>query len=125
MNGLKTKKSATARVRNLASIAMLFGAIFVISVLPAHAQQEIDPTWYDPMPVAAAVHSTQATASAHVLQPVVTHRYLQASTQVSQTVQSRKEHAKTAQSDSIASNATENTRILAADKKTTLIASSK
>lgn len=129
MNGLRVNESkingskVTNRLRTLASIAILSGAIFTIFLLPAYGQQEIDPTWYDPMPIAAAVHPAQAAASAHVLQPVVTHRYLQANNQVSQTAQNGNSRAKNANSDRSVTSAAENTRTLAANKKTTLIAS--
>jgi len=43
-----------------AFMAMLFGAIFTILLLPAYGQQEVDPTWYDPWaPNTATVHSAQ------------------------------------------------------------------
>jgi len=42
-------------------MAMLFGAIFTILLLPAYGQQEVDPTWYDPWaaPTTAVVHPSQ------------------------------------------------------------------
>ena len=47
-------------------IAMLFGAIFTMLLLPAYGQQEVDPTWYDPSPSNVAVaHSSQPAAVAH------------------------------------------------------------
>jgi hypothetical protein len=133
MNGLK----AIARLRNLASIAMLSGAIFTIFLVPAYGQQEIDPTWYDPTPSAAApVDTAQAQAqapaqpltTAHALQPIVTHRYLPANNHVSQAAHSGNLRAKNAKSDRSVTGAARNTQTLAADKKPmlpTLIASGK
>ena len=34
--------------RSLASLVMLLGATFTILLLPAYAQQEVTPSWYDP-----------------------------------------------------------------------------
>ena len=59
------------RSRVLASMAMLFGAIFTILLLPAYGQQEVDPTWYDPWaaPNAAVVHPAQPPAAIHLAHP--------------------------------------------------------
>lgn len=130
MNGTRVNESkmngskVINRLRALASIAILSAAICTIFLLPAYGQQEVDPTWYDPMPATAGVHSAQAATTAHALQPVVTHRYLR-NNQVSQTAQNSNSRAKNAKSDRSATSAAENTQTLAANKKTTLIASSK
>jgi hypothetical protein len=76
MNELKS----IGRSRVLASMAMLFGAIFTIMLLPAYGQQEVDPTWYDPWaaPAAAVAHPGQPLAVAHSSKPpIATHRYQQ------------------------------------------------
>jgi hypothetical protein len=74
MNGSK----GIGRCRVLASTAMLFGAIFTILLLPAYAQQDVNPDWYDPAPNAAVVHPAQPAAAVHSSQPpVATHRYQQ------------------------------------------------
>jgi hypothetical protein len=74
MNGSK----GIGRCRVLASTAMLFGAIFTILLLPASAQQDVNPDWYDPAPSAAVVHPAQPAAAVHSSQlPVATHRYQQ------------------------------------------------
>jgi hypothetical protein len=75
MNGSKN----IGRCRVLASMAMLSGAMFTILLLPAYAQQDVSPDWYDPAPNAAAVHPAQPAGVAHSSQPpVATHRYQQA-----------------------------------------------
>ena len=76
------------RSRFLASIAMLFGAIFTILLLPAYGQQEVDPAWYDPWAApstaVAVAHPSQPPAIVHSSQPsVATERYQQKSTTVS------------------------------------------
>ena len=74
MNGSK----GIGRCRVLASMAMLSGAMFTILLLPAYAQQDVSPDWYDPAPNAAAVHPAQPAGVAHSSQPpVATHRYQQ------------------------------------------------
>jgi hypothetical protein len=74
-----TGSKGIGRSRVLASMAMLFGAIFTILLLPAYGQQEVDPTWYDPAPntVANAVPSTGPNAVVvHSSQPAVAfHRH--------------------------------------------------
>src|SRR5216683_5426071 len=68
------------RCRVPAFMAMLFGAIFTILLLPAYGQQEVDPTWYDPWaaPTTAVVHPSQPPAVVPSSQPpVATHRYQQ------------------------------------------------
>src|SRR5208282_5638223 len=68
------------RSRVLASMAMLFGAIFTILLLPAYGQQDVDPTWYDPWaPAAAVVNPAQPPAVAHLAQsPLPALQYRQA-----------------------------------------------
>lgn len=76
------------RCRVLASIGMLFGAIFTILLLPAYGKQEVDPTWYDPWaaPNTVVVHPSQPPAAAHSSQPpVATHRHQQMVKPVSST----------------------------------------
>jgi hypothetical protein len=71
MNGSKL------RCRVLASMAMLSGAMFTILLLPAYAQQDVSPDWYDPAPNAAAVHPAQPGVAHSSQPPVATHRYQQ------------------------------------------------
>jgi hypothetical protein len=74
MNGSKS----IGRRRVLASMAMLCGAIFTIMLLPAYAQQDVNPDWYDPTPNAAVVHPAQPPAVVQSSQPpIATHRYQQ------------------------------------------------
>jgi hypothetical protein len=74
MNGSKS----IGRCRIMASMAMMFGAIFTIMLLPAYAQQDVSPDWYDPAPNATVVHPAQPPAVAHSSQPpAATHRYQQ------------------------------------------------
>jgi hypothetical protein len=54
--------------RVTAFMAMLFGAIFTILLLPAYGQQEVDPTWYDPWTPNAVAHSAQPQTFAHPVQ---------------------------------------------------------
>jgi hypothetical protein len=61
MNGSK----GMGRSRVLASMAMLFGAIFTIMMLPAYAQQDVNPDWYDPAPNAAVAQPAQPAAAVH------------------------------------------------------------
>src|SRR5260370_4303770 len=61
------ESSGISRSRVPAFIAMLFGAIFTILLLPAYGQQEVDPTWYDPWagPTTAVVHPAQTPAGVY------------------------------------------------------------
>ena len=72
MNGSKS----IGRCRVLASMAMLFGAMFTILLLPAYGQQDVSPDWYDPAPNVAVVHPAQTAAAVHSSQlPAATHRF--------------------------------------------------
>jgi hypothetical protein len=46
-------------------MAMLFGTVFTILLLPAYGQQEVDPSWYDPWatPGMASIHPSQSAAA--------------------------------------------------------------
>lgn len=57
------KRSSVSGQRVLASLVMLLGATFTILLLPAYAQQEVTPSWYDPWA------APNATAIAHAAQP--------------------------------------------------------
>jgi hypothetical protein len=59
--------------RILASVAVLFGAMVTILLVPAYGQQEVDPTWYDPWaaPNMLVVHSSQPAVALHQHQPTV------------------------------------------------------
>ena len=60
MKTIETKRMS----RNaLTSSAILLGAIFTLLLRPAYGQQEMDPTWYDPSPVAVVAHSAQPVAA--------------------------------------------------------------
>ena len=96
------------RSRVPAFMAMLFGAIFTILLLPAYGQQEVDPTWYDPWvapssaaPNTAVVHSSQP--------PVATHRYEQTVRSVSSTPATGKLRGKDTQFDQSRHNAARKT----------------
>jgi hypothetical protein len=62
-DAMKTIETKRMSRKALTSSAILLGAIFTILLLPAYGQQEVDPTWYDPSPVAAVVHSAQPVAA--------------------------------------------------------------
>ena len=99
---------AIGRSRVLASMAMLFGAIFTILLLPAYGQQEVDPTWYDPWaaPNAAVVHPAQPPAVVHLSQsPVATHRCQQTVRPLSPAADAGKFHVKDTQLDQNRHNA--------------------
>lgn len=78
-----TRSEGIGRCRVPAFMAMLFGAICTILLLPAYGQQEVDPTWYDPWaaPNTAVIPPSQPQAVVHSLhssQPSVdTHRHQQ------------------------------------------------
>ena len=96
------------RSRVLASMAMLFGAIFTILLLPAYGQQEVDPTWYDPWaaPNAAVVPPAQPPAVIHRSQsPVATHQYQQTDRSVSPAADAGKSRVKDTQLDQSRHNA--------------------
>jgi hypothetical protein len=94
MNGSKS----IGRCRVLASMAMLFGAMFTIWLLPAYGQQDVSPDWYDPAPNAAAVHSAQPVAVMHSSKPpVATHRYQQTVRSVSKAPDAGKHRVSDAQ----------------------------
>ena len=96
MNALK----GMGRCKVLASTAMLSGAIFTIMLLPAQAQQDVNPDWYDPAPSAAPVHPAQPAAVAHSSQPpVVARRYQQTVKSMSPAPDARKLRVKDAQLD--------------------------
>jgi len=97
-----TGSKGIGRSRVLASMAMLFGAIFTILLLPAYGQQEVDPTWYDPWaaPNAAVVPPAQPPAVIHRSQsPVATHWYQQTDRSVLPAVDAGKSRVKDTQLD--------------------------
>jgi hypothetical protein len=85
MNGSK----AISPRRVLTFIAMLSAAMVTTLLVPAHAQQEVDPTWYDPYAVPNTVAqvvpaAVTNTVVAHSSQPAVAfHRHRAAVTTVS------------------------------------------
>ena len=64
------------RCKNRASLAILLGALFTIFMLPASAQQDVAPSWYDPWaaPNTAVAHPAPAPAVAHSTPPLVQDR---------------------------------------------------
>ena len=50
--------------RALASMAMLSGAMLTLLLVPAYAQQDVSPDWYDPAPSAAIAHPVKPAAVA-------------------------------------------------------------
>jgi hypothetical protein len=94
---MKPSKSNSRRV--LAFMAVVLGAMLTTMLLPAHAQQEIDPTWYDPYAVhdatAKAAPSAATTVALHTPQPaVVFHRHAAAVKTVSSAPGAGKLHEK-------------------------------
>ncbi len=67
------RSKAILRSRILASAAIMLGAIFTVLLVPAYGQQEVDPTWYDPMPNTATAQPAQAAAVVHAPQVTVSH----------------------------------------------------
>ena len=94
-----SKSKGIGRCRILASTAMLSGAIFTIMLLPAQAQQDVNPDWYDPAPSAAPVHPAQPAAVAQSSQPTVAvhHRLQQTAKSTSPVADTKKVHVKDAQ----------------------------
>lgn len=64
------------RSKGLASLAILLGALFTIFLIPASAQQDVSPNWYDPWaaPSAAVAHPVPAPAVADSTPPLVQNR---------------------------------------------------
>lgn len=83
---MKRSKGMT-RGKGLALMAMLYGAMLTIMLLPAYGQ-EVDPTWYDPWaaPNTAVVHTPQP--------PVAIHRHTATLKRVLATRNSQKHQAK-------------------------------
>lgn len=79
---------------------MLFGAICTALLTPAYGQQEVDPTWYDPVPNTAVAQPAQAGAVVHTSQPAASVHGQQATTQsASATSNAAKSHAKDKQAN--------------------------
>lgn len=76
MNG----STGIGRRKGLASLAILLGAIFTMFLLPASAQQDVAPSWYDPWaaPAPAVAHPAPAPAVARSTPPLVQNRLQQA-----------------------------------------------
>jgi hypothetical protein len=62
--------------KGLASLAILLGAIFTLLLLPAYAQQDVAPSWYDPWasPKVSVAHPAQAPAVVQSAPPLASHR---------------------------------------------------
>jgi len=102
MNGLKG-----IGCRALASMAMLSGAIFILLLVPAYAQQDVNPDWYDPAPSAAVVYPVQPVPVAQSSQlPAASHRLQQTAKSVSPAVNMANSHVKGARLDQSVHNAT-------------------
>jgi hypothetical protein len=100
MNGIKR----TGRSRLLASTAMLFGAMFIM-LLPAYAQQDVNPDWYDPTPNAAVVHPAQPAAAAQSSRPsAATHQHQQMAKSLSPAAKAGKPRVKDAKLDQTSPN---------------------
>jgi hypothetical protein len=67
------------RYKGLALLAILMGALFTTLVLPAYAQQDVAPSWYDPWasPTVLVAHPAQAPVVVRSSQPPVTPHRLQ------------------------------------------------
>ena len=90
MNGLKG-----IGYRALASMAMLSGAMFTLLLVPAYAQQDVNPDWYDPAPSAAIAHPVQPAAVASQA-PVTGQQLQQAAKSLSPAANTGKAHLKNA-----------------------------
>ena len=65
--GSPVKKSTTPRVRRMSALMMMLsGLIMTVLMIPAYAQQEVSPTWFDPWgaPEAAAAQPAKQAAKA-------------------------------------------------------------
>jgi hypothetical protein len=83
--------------RALASMAMLSGAILTLLLVPAYAQQDVSPDWYDPAPSAVVAHPVQPAAVAQSSQlPVAAHRLQQTAKSASPAVNTGKARVKDA-----------------------------
>jgi len=62
------KRSHSFKSRRVLALVALFGAMITTMLRPAYAQQEVDPTWYNPWVTSstAAVQTTQPKATAQV-----------------------------------------------------------
>ena len=61
------KKSTTPRVRRMSALMMMLsGLILTVLMVPAYAQQEVSPAWFDPWgaPEAAAAQPAKQAAKA-------------------------------------------------------------
>jgi hypothetical protein len=58
--------------RALQSMA-IFGGFFVLLLVPAYGQQDINPTWYDPAPSAAVANPVPPAAAVHTSQLPAAH----------------------------------------------------
>ncbi len=62
------KKSNTPRVRRMSALMMMLsGLILTVLMIPAYAQQEVSPAWFDPWgaPEAATSQPPKQAAKAH------------------------------------------------------------
>ncbi len=62
------KRSYRLKSRRVLALVALFGAMVTTMLSPAYAQQEVDPTWYNPWVSSstAAVQTTQPKATEQV-----------------------------------------------------------
>lgn len=70
------RSTSIGRCKGLASLAILLGAMFTMFLLPARAQQDVSPSWYDPWAASnvAVAHPAHAPAAAHSTPPLVQNR---------------------------------------------------
>jgi hypothetical protein len=92
MNGLKG-----FGCRALASMAMLSGAMFTLLLVPAYAQQDVSPDWYDPAPSATVAHPVQPAAVAS--QAPAVQKTQQTAKSLSPAAETGKAHLKNARLD--------------------------
>jgi hypothetical protein len=76
-------------------------------LVPAYAQQDVNPDWYDPAPSAAVVFPVQPVPVAHSSQlPAASHRLQQTAKSVSPAVDIANSHVKSARLDQSVHNTT-------------------
>ena len=92
MNGLKG-----IGYRALASMAMLSGAMLTLLLVPAYAQQDVSPDWYDPAPSAAVAHPVHTAAVTS--QAPAAQKMQQTARSLSPSAETRKAHLKNARLD--------------------------
>ena len=65
------KRSHSLKSRRVLALVAMFGAMITTMLSPAYAQQEVDPTWYNPW---VSSSTTASTAAVQTTQPKATEQ---------------------------------------------------